>query len=162
MDPALGRNLKNHLDLGGKLGILMEIDASSSGCGFSWSWAHSLTLFAVLLEVWCIPTSPSTRSRWTRSQMLAARWILKGRARCEQGRGFNLIFFFFGKPPPPAGLIAGRTWGGTPGHGGCLWFAQLRFAAFTNPWEDPSQPAQGEGEKRMSLIESDREELTGF
>lgn len=37
MDPALGRNLKNHLDLGGKLGILMEIDASSSGCGFSWS-----------------------------------------------------------------------------------------------------------------------------
>lgn len=41
--------------------------------------------------------------------MLAARWILKGKAPCEQGEAF------FGNQPLPVRLIAGRTWEGIQG-----------------------------------------------
>lgn len=46
---------------------------------------HTLWLFSVLQEAWCIPTSPSRRSSSASRRRRAARWILRAKAPCEHG-----------------------------------------------------------------------------
>lgn len=74
--------------------------------------------------------------------MLAARWILKGKAPCERGEAF------FGNEPTSScsvdrGQDVGRDPGRLPGATGMLLICTAEIAAFTNPWEESGLHGEG-------------------